>query len=390
VDHVLEGSVRKAGSRIRVTAQWIDVNTDTHLWSDTYTRELDDIFAVQDEISSAIVLALQVTLSGADQQQMVTHGTTNAEAYNKYLLGRHLWNKRGSQDLLDAIEPLKEAIALDPGYDQAWAALAEAYVLLPEYLGGRIDEFIPLGREATEKALVLNPVSARALTARGYIKSMYEYDITGALADYENAIELDPSYPTAHQWYGELLAVVLRLDEALEQVRIAKELDPLSTVIHHVEGWLLHHDGRFEEALVSYGNVHKIDPYKAHTYGNLAMLYSKSGQFDLARQSSSKFAEILGFDNAPMLAMIDALENPELNGRAIKLIQDSPIYIDGVSSNCELYMLMGEHELTIRCLEQAFELGDPYAIHLNRYVAYDPIREDPRIQALLRKMNLLP
>jgi tetratricopeptide (TPR) repeat protein len=238
--------------------------------------------------------------------------------------------------------------------------------------------------------LALNPVSARALTARGYIKSMYEYDITGALEDFEKAIELDPNYPTAHQWYGELLAVVLRLDEALEQVRIAKELDPLATVIHHVEGWLLHHAGRYEEALESYNNVHKIDPYKAHTYGNLTMLYSMTGDYDLARQSSIKFGEMLDFDTSPTLAMIDALENPELNDRAIKLIQDSPVYEDGVSANCELYMLMGERELTLTCLENAFEVGDPYAIHLNRFGVYDPIREHPRVQALLRKMNLLP
>ena len=164
VDHILEGSVRKAGDRIRVTAQLIDVRTDTHLWSDTYTRELDDIFAVQDEIAQAIVAALKVTLTGSDQQTLSTHSTENVEAYNKYLLGRHLWNKRNGQSLLDATTPFKEAIELDPGFGRAWSALADAYVLIPEYNAGTISDYVPLANEAIQKALAINPASARALT----------------------------------------------------------------------------------------------------------------------------------------------------------------------------------------------------------------------------------
>lgn len=390
VDHVLEGSVRKAGNQIRVTAQLIDVNTDTHLWSDTYTRELDDIFAVQDEISSAIVQALKVTLSGADQQQLVRHGTTNVEAYNHFLMGRHLWNKRGPQDLLDAVEPFKEAIALDSIYDQAWAALAETYVLIPEYVGGRIDEFIPLSRDATEKALSINPSSARALTARGYIKAMYEYDVEGALADFEQAIALDPTYPVAHQWYGEILAVAGRFEDAMRQIHLAKELDPLATIIHHVEGWLLDNEGRYEEAIESYNNVFKIDPYKSHAYANLSFLYARMGEFDKAREAELKWHDLTGIDNAPILAVYDAMEDPALKPRAIQLLQDSDYYIDGASFVSSFYMLLGEEELTLGSLERAFERGDPYAIHMQRFEIYDPLHDNPRFQALLRKMNLFP
>jgi len=199
VDHILEGSVRKAGNRIRVTAQLIDINTDTHLWSETYTRELDDIFAVQDEIAQAIVSALKVTLTGAEEKSLSQHSTTNVEAYNKYLLGVHLWNQRSIESLLGATKPLLEAVELDPGFDKAWAALANAYALIPEYRAGPIKEFIPMGREAAEKALALNPDSARALTALAYIKAQYEYDITGAMTDYEKAMELEPGNNTYAQ-----------------------------------------------------------------------------------------------------------------------------------------------------------------------------------------------
>ncbi|NNE06867.1 MAG: tetratricopeptide repeat protein [Xanthomonadales bacterium] len=391
VDHVLEGSVRKAGNRIRVTAQLIDVNTDTHLWSDTYTRELDDIFAVQDEISQSIVQALQVTLSGTDRESISEYGTDNAEAYNKYLLGRHMWNSRAPQALLDSTVPLLEAVELDPQFDRAWAALADAYVLIPEYQAGPIDENIALANEAIAKALAINGTSARALTSRGYVKSMYEYDIPGALADFEQAIALDPKYPTAHQWYGEILAVDRRLDEALVQIDKAIELDPLAPIIHHVRGWLLQGDGQYEAAKVSYNNALQIDPHKAHTYLNLASLYTKMGEYDLAREADNRGAELWGFDNTPFRLLLDALENPSLKAKAIQAIQDSPVFVDGASANAQLYMMLGEHELALDSLETAFERGDPYAIHMNRLdSSYTPIRDHPRFQALLRKMNLLP
>jgi len=206
VDHILEGSVRKSGNRIRVTAQLIDVNTDTHLWSDSYTRELDDIFAVQDEIAQAIVGALQVTLSGADQKSMGSHSTSNVEAYNLYLLGRHLWHQRTDESLMGAIEPLEEAVALDPDFDRGWAALADAYVLIPEYGLGAIDNYIPKARDAAARSLAIHPESARALTTRAYIKWLYDYDWQGSDSDFRKAIELNPSYATAHQWYGEMLS----------------------------------------------------------------------------------------------------------------------------------------------------------------------------------------
>jgi len=395
VDHVLEGSVRKAGDRIRVTAQLIDVHTDTHLWSDTYTRELHDIFAVQDEISQAIVQALQVTLSGADQEQLSSRPTDNVEAYNQYLLGRHIWNRRNRQALLESVIPLQRAVALDPEFERAWTALADAYVLMPEYGAGTIEDSVAKANEAIEKALAINPDSARALTARGYLKSMFEYDIEGALRDFEKAIELEPAYATAHQWYGEILAVARRLDEALEQIDLAIELDPLAPVIRHVKGWLLAGAGRYEEAEQAYLSVFTIDPAYGHTRLNLSGLYTMTGRFDQARRENNIAAEKYGFDNSPSLALIDSLEQPDdlvLKQRAIDLlIQADAFYPDGASGKATSFMMLGAQDLALQNLEEAFEAGDPYAIHMNRLDDhYGPLRDHPRFQALLRKMNLLP
>ncbi len=234
VDHILEGSVRKSGDRIRVTAQLIEVNTDTHLWSETYTRQLDDIFAVQDEIAQAIVSALKVTLTGNDQAAIQSRTTSSVEAYNKYLLGRHLWNQRTPASLLASVEPLQEAIGMDAKYGRAWEALADAYALIPEYRSGSIQEYIPLAHAAIDNALAINPESAPALTTSAYIKFMYDYDLEGARTDFTRAMDIDPGYATAHQWYGELLAAEGKLDAALDQLRLARIADPWRTSCHMI------------------------------------------------------------------------------------------------------------------------------------------------------------
>jgi TolB-like protein len=390
VDHVLEGSVRKAGGRIRVTAQLIDVDTDTHLWSDTYTRELDDIFAVQDEIAQAIVGALKITLTGAEEKSLTHRSTSNVEAYNKYLLGRHLWNQRSIESFGAAVTSLREAVQMDPDFDQAWAALADAYALIPEYGAGTISEFVPLGREAAEKALAINPDSARALTAQAYIKAMFEYDIAGAMADYEKAISLEPGYATAYQWYGELLAAQRRIDEAMYQLQLASEVDPLAPIIPHVKGWILMFTDHPERALEHYQKALELNPHMQATIGNLADLHNILGQYDQARTRSREYAQLVGFDPTASLAIIDALENPALNDRAIRLQNESDATREGTTEKAFQLALLGEYELALENLEQTFEAGDPYAIHMNRISVYDPLRDNPRFQALLKKMNLWP
>lgn len=390
VDHVLEGSVRKAGDRIRVTAQLIDVNTDTHLWSETYTREVDDIFAVQDEIAQAIVSALKVTLTGAEQKSLSQHSTSNVEAYNKYLLGRHLWNQRTVQSLLAAVEPLREAVALDAQFDQAWAALADAYALIPEYRGGSIAEYIPLGRKAAEQALAINPDSARALTTRAYLKAMYEYDFAGANADFARAVELEPGYATGHQWYGEILAAQRRTDEALEQMELAIEADPRSAVVAHVKGWILMYAGRPEEALAQYQSARNLDPLMPPILANMETLYLMQGEYTQARLLSAELGRILHIDQSTDQAVIDAMENPALKDHALEMLRQWQDLPDGALDRGLYLALMGESDLALANLERAFAKGDPYAIHMNRISLYDPLRDNPRFQALLTKMNLWP
>ena len=390
VDHILEGSVRKSGNRIRVTAQLIEVDTDTHLWSDTYTRELDDIFAVQDEIAKAIVSALKITLTGKDQSMIQTRSTANVEAYNKYLLGRHLWNQRSSASILASAKPLLEAVKMDPEFGRAWEALADAYTLIPEYSSGPIKEYIPLAHDAINKALAINPESAPALTTAAYIKFMYDYDFETARTEFIKAIEIDPAYATAHQWYGELLATQGDFNAALDELRTARQLDPLAPVMPHVMGWILMFTDRLDESHQYFLEAVELNPDMQAANGSLARLYMLDGQFDLARQYARKSTTTNKIDPTTELAVIDAFENPALKDRAVALVLADTNYPDGTFSKAEVLMTLGEPELALDSLEKGFENGDPYAVHMKRMNIYDPLRANPRFQALLKKMNMWP
>ncbi len=389
VDHILEGSVRKSGDRIRVTAQLIEVKSDTHLWSETYTRELDDIFAVQDEIAQAIVSALKVTLTGSDQAQIQSRSTDSVEAYNKYLLGRHLWNQRSPASLLASVEPLDEAIALDPQFGRAWEALADAYVLIPEYRAGNMHDYIPLAHDAISRALAINPQSARALTTSAYIKFMYDYDFEGATAEFKQAIKIDPGYATAHQWYGELLAAERKLDAALEQLKLARVADPLAHIMPHDMAWFLMWTDRRDEAYQYFRESMKLNPNFQNGFMNLGLLYLMDGNFDLARENIGKALSTNHVYSDIYLPFIDAMENPALRAKTVELVLAESKFENGVNGKARMLMFLGEPELAMDHLEMAMEVGDPYAVHLNRVSVFDPLRDNPRFQALLKKMNLL-
>ncbi len=228
VDHVLEGSVRKAGNTVRVTAQLIDVRTDSHLWSGTYDRELEDIFAIQDEISGQIVQALKVAL-GAGEAEAMIHAqkpTENLDAYELYLRGRYFWQRRGEDNIRRAIGLFEQATELDPQFARAWSSLAAAHVTLPTYSDTPTAEQYPLAVSAAQKALMLDDSLAEAYAVLGDM-ARFDRKWAEAKAHYVRAIANEPKNSTAHLWYGEHLTSVGRVRDALEETLIAYNLDPL-------------------------------------------------------------------------------------------------------------------------------------------------------------------
>jgi len=242
VDHILEGSIRTSGQQVRVTAQLIEVSKDVHLWSQTYDGSLDDIFKIQDEITSRISEAMKVQL-GSQSLASSELLTDNAEAYQLYLRGRHLWRQRNSASLKEAIQLFTKAVELDPGFHRAWSNLAIAFLNLPDYdrsFSG--EEGFERGLAAADKALAIWPQSTEALIITANYNE-FHCNIAEAARLYEKAIAFNPEDPTAHHWYAILLDMTGRMTLALEHIQIAKRIDPLISAVTGIEAEIYRNRG---------------------------------------------------------------------------------------------------------------------------------------------------
>jgi serine/threonine-protein kinase len=256
VDNVLEGSVRKAGDRIRITGQLIKISDGYHLWSERYDRELSDIFEVQDEISMAIVDKLRVKLLGGEHERIVKRPTDNLEAYNLYLKGRYHWNNRSAKEVQKAVECLQKAVELDPGFSLGYAGLADAYIIGDDdtYVHKRrraplqLTEKLSLAEISVFKALELDSSLGEAHAALAQIRSN-QWKWHEAEKEYLTAIRLNPRYATAHHWYSIFLATKGKFTVSWKHIKIARELDPLSLAIIAAQAFGCYVMGRYVEAL---------------------------------------------------------------------------------------------------------------------------------------------
>ena len=245
---VLEGSVRKAANRLRVTAQLISVRDGYHMWSERYDRELDDVFAIQDEIAQAIVSNLEVKLGRRSDPQLVKAPTANLEAYNLFLEGRYHWLRRG-ESLRHAERCFSQAVALDSRFALAHVGLADTYNLLGWYRMERPADAFPKAKSAATNALAIDPNQAEAYTSLGFVLMNYDWDWPGAERAFQKSLQLNPGYPTAHHWYSEFLMSQGRTQDAVAEARKAQELDPLGLIINTVRGMAHYFDRDFAAAV---------------------------------------------------------------------------------------------------------------------------------------------
>jgi TolB-like protein/Tfp pilus assembly protein PilF len=261
VVHILEGSVRKAGNQVRITTQLIDAHSDTHLWSETYDRELDDIFAIQDEIAAAVVAQLKITLLG----DAPTVKETDPQAYALFLQGRHLHRQFSAESLEQAQELLQQALAIDPGYAAAWDGLGLVYEDQPN-LGLRpFDEGYTLAREAVNKALAIDPNYALAHASLGWIAMTYENDLVAAARHFERALQLEPGNPDIIRQAADLTASLNRLDKAIALIEFALARDPVSSASHLNLGLYYTWAGRWDEAIASFSTALTLNPGSSTT-----------------------------------------------------------------------------------------------------------------------------
>jgi len=292
VDAVLVGRMSRRGDELSISVELVKVEDKTRLWGERYyTREISEIFTIQEEISNSISDNLRLRITGEELERMTRRYTENTEAFVASSKGRYFWNKRTEEDLKRAIGYFEQALQLDPNYALAYVGLANSYLLLPEYGVYRSKEAYPKVKEAAMKALEIDDMLAEAYVTLAQIKRRYDYDWAAAERTYKRAIELDPNYATAHHWYGYDLMCVERYDEAIQEIKRAHELDPLSLVINRNLGQVLYRAGRYDEALEALNKTLEMDPTFSATHLYLGSIYLQKSRYEDALAEFQKEKE---------------------------------------------------------------------------------------------------
>jgi tetratricopeptide (TPR) repeat protein len=260
VKAVLEGSVRKSGDRLRITAQLINVEDGFHIWSEKYDRKLEDIFAIQDEISLAIVDKLRIKLLGGERRDLVKRHTADLEAHNLYLKGLYFWGRRLEVGLQKAMDHFRRAIEKDPGYALAYVGVADTYNVTGFFGYAPPKETFPKAIAAARKALEIDATLGEAQASLGWARTVYVWDWPRAQRDFKRAIELNPNYATAHEWYGIHLMCMGRFDEAIAETELARDLDPLSPIINAAVGVAYYYARRYDESIANHLKALELVP----------------------------------------------------------------------------------------------------------------------------------
>ncbi|HET7038403.1 MAG TPA: protein kinase [Gemmatimonadales bacterium] len=391
VDAVLEGSVLRHGSRVRITVQLIDAATDRHLWADSYEKDLTDVLALQMEVARAVTEEIRVVVSPAERLRLAESRAVKPMAYEAYLRGRYHWNKRTPDEFRAAIRDFERAIEIDPTYALPYSGLADCHILLVEWRQVPASEGVPRARAAALKALELDSLLAEAHTSLAEVR-VIEWDWAGAEREFRRALDLNPGYATAHQWYGFFLSKMGRHPEAIAQLERAQELDPLSLIIKTEFSRVYYHARRFEDGIRSAERAMELDSTFTDAYYVRAINRAElPGGREAALADLRRVGTILPtiFDLGRILAQFGRT-------REARAIADSlaASYLAGSPNPrfgglAEVYAALGETDRGFEWLERAYASGvDDQLTYLKVLPALDPLRDDPRFGDLLRRMRL--
>jgi serine/threonine-protein kinase len=387
-DAVLEGRFQRAADRFRVTARLVRVSDGTTIWAGKFDEQFTHLFAVQDGIAERVAEVLAPRLTGVEQQRLTKRPTESVPAYQLFQKGRHFWNKRGEANLKKAIAYFREALAADPNYAQAYAGMADCYMVLSNILSG--NEVLPQAREYATKALALDASLAEAHTTLAAVKMNYDRDWAGAEREHQRALQLNPGFATGHQRYALYLMYVGRTEESLAEIKRALELDPVSLSINTSLGYRLHYARRYEQAIEHLYKTLELEPNRAQTRSRLGRVYESAGRYAEAIAEFQKARQLE--DSAEILAALGCSLGfagrssearaalTELQARA-RQQYISPFYF------ATLYIGLGDREQAFAWLNQAEAEHAAEMSGLKVNPLFDSLRADPRWQALLRRMN---
>ncbi len=392
VETLLEGSVRKSGKRLRITAQLVNVSDGYHLWSERYDRDIEDIFSIQDDISLSIVSQLKGKLLGKERAAIAGRHTRDVEAYNSYLQGRYFWNKRTEVGFQKGLEYFRQAIERDPTYALAYAGIADCFNLLGWYCVISSKEAFPSAKSAAERALEIDEDLSEALTSLAFATMLYDWRWEEAEREFKRAIELNPGYATAHHWYAEYLASMGRMDEAMMEAKRALEFDPLSVVMRALSGLALYFSLQYDEAVKQCKRILDMDPNFVPAHLFLGLTYTKKSMFDEAISEFQSAIALFGRSSLMLGALGHAYAASGKQEEARKLLNElkqmsEPMCVPWYYI-AAMYSDLGENDEAFEWLTRAYKEHDAWLVFLKVDPIWQTLRADPRYIALLKKMGL--
>ena len=392
VSAVLEGSVRKAGDRLRISARLTAADDGRHLWSERYDRRLDDVFTIQDEIARTIVSTVRTNFLAEVAEPIPRRYTESVTAYGLYLRGRFSWNKRSAEGVRDAIRFFEQAIAADPRFALAYSGLSDAYALQVDYRGVPVAEGLTRARAYARQALALDDSLAEAHTSLGWVLFIYDWDWPAGTHAFRRAVELNPGYATAHQWHSFALAALGHVDQALEEGHRSLELDPASVSIRRSLGWLYYYARRYDTAVEHLRRAIAMDPTSQENYRLLGMTLTQQGDYDQAERALREAVSIpeetayaaagLGYLLARRGERSESeMILAELHARA------STGYVSPVAFQM-VHVGLGNIDEAFIWLERSFAERRGWLAYLKVEPMLDPLRSDTRFYELVRRMRL--
>ena len=392
VGSILEGSVRKVGTKIRISVQLVETSKEVPSWSHKYDREVRDVFAIQSEIAQHVAEALKDHIFGGKHREEPRTTTFSTEAYMSYLRGRQLWNKRTEEDLKKAISFFEKAISIDGNYARAYVGLADTYAALALLEFMSPNEAYPKAKEAVRKALALNAGLAAAHTSLGLIKFQYDWDWQGAEDEFKEAISTNFNYAPAHHFFADYLKAMGRFEEALAEIEKARELDPLSLVINIGVGHVLYLSGQYERAIEEYKQAVELEPSFMATHVWFGRPYLELGMFIEAIDELETAVRLSGESTIALAMLGHGLASAGRNERALQILeklkqrskdQYIPSYWIAV-----IYNGFRDKEQVIVWLQKAFEERSSWLVWSNVEPRFAWLRDDPDFVSLLRAMKL--
>lgn len=386
VGRILEGSVRRAGNRVRINAQLIDVRSDDHLWAEMYDRDLEDLFEIQLDVTSRIAESLHAHLSREEETGLARKPTVDMEAYDLFLKGRFHWNRRTEADLLRSVEYFKRAVQRDPNYSMALTGLADAYVTLGVYGALAPADVMPLARGAAEQAFSQDE-SAAAHVSLGSVHAFYEWDWGAAERDYRAAIEINPGYALAHQWYATNLLLPLgRFEEARKRLHRARELDPLSPSITVSFGFLAYFEGKYREAIEDQRRLLASDPQFGMAHFVIGGCLEQMGEYPEALTAFRKAVDLSGGSAETIAALGHTLARSGQADEARLLLEQlldrSGDAFVSPTRLAQVRLGLGDRLGALDLLEEAAKTRAADVVWIGVSPVWKPLRAEPRFRAV--------